>query len=117
MTETDPSGRKPHEAGAKLDAGKPKPALVLGEFSRALWEVSKVGTYGAEKYSASGWVAVPNGEARYADAQMRHWLKHQMGLELDDETNLPHLAHEAWGALAKLDLLLRRLEKEGKWVP
>jgi hypothetical protein len=51
MTETDPNGLDPHEPGAKLDAGKIRPQLVLGGFSRALEEVVKVGTYGANKYT------------------------------------------------------------------
>jgi hypothetical protein len=111
LKEADPSGRSPHEPGAKLDAGKYRPALVLGGFARALAEVSRVGTFGAQKYTENGWVDVPNGEARYADAQMRHWLKSQAGEDIDQETGLLHASHEAWNALAKLDLVLRRMDK------
>ena len=42
--ETDPDGKRPNEAGAKLDAGKNRLGLVLCGFSRALQEVGKVGT-------------------------------------------------------------------------
>ena len=107
MIETDPNGIGQHEAGAKLDAGKIRPGLVLGAFSRALWEVSRVGTYGATKYSDNGWLSVPNGRDRYEDAQLRHWLKKCMGEEVDADTDIDHLAHEAWNALAKLELKLR----------
>ena len=34
--EQDPNGKSPHELGAKLDAGKIRPGLVLGGFARAL---------------------------------------------------------------------------------
>lgn len=100
-----------HEPGAKLDAGKPRPGLVLGGFARALLEVSKVGTFGAAKYTDDGWTEVPNGEARYEDAGLRHWLMSRAGQECDDESELLHLAHEAWNALARLDLKLRREDK------
>jgi hypothetical protein len=111
LTEADPSGRSPHTPGAKLDAGKYRPALVLGGFARALADVSRVGSFGAIKYTENGWVDVPNGEARYADAQLRHFLKSQAGEDIDPETGLLHASHEAWNALAKLDLVLRRMDK------
>lgn len=110
-TELDPTGRDAHTPGAKLDAGKVRPALVLGQFARALWAVSAVGTYGAVKYTENGWISVPNGIDRYDDAKLRHWLKDKMGESLDSDTLLAHAAHEAWNALARLDLLIREQEK------
>lgn len=111
--ESDPSGKSPNTPGAKLDAGKHRPALVLGDFARALTEVSKVGTYGATKYTEHGWVDVPNGIARYEEAAMRHWLSEKAGQEFDLDTGLLHAAHNAWNALARLDLILRKKEKDG----
>lgn len=108
--ETDPNGKDPHQPGAKLDAGKIRPALVLGGFARALIEVSKVGTYGATKYTENGWMEVPNGEPRYDDAGLRHWLYEKAGQECDIDTDLHHAAHQAWNSLARLDLLLRKRE-------
>jgi hypothetical protein len=108
--EADPTGRSPHEAGAKLDQGKVRPALVLGGFARALTEVAKVGSFGAAKYSADGWVSVPNGIARYSDAGLRHWLAKQAGEDKDPDSQLDHLAHAAWNALAVLDLALREAD-------
>lgn len=49
MIEADPNGKKPNEVGAKLDAGKNRLGLVLGGFARALQEIGRVGTYGANK--------------------------------------------------------------------
>ena len=109
--EADPTGRDQHTSGAKLDAGKVRPALVLGGFARALLEVSKVGTFGATKYTDNGWMEVPNGESRYDDAKLRHWLTEKAGKPTDPDTNLIHAAHEAWNALARLDLILREQEK------
>jgi hypothetical protein len=112
LAEKDPTGRDAHVPGAKLDAGKCRPGLVLGSFARALWAVSMVGTYGAIKYTEDGWISVPNGQARYDDAGMRHWLKEKMGEPVDPDTDLDHAAHAAWNALARLDLMIR--ERESK---
>lgn len=100
-----------HAPGAKLDTGKPRVALVLNGFARALIEVSKVGTFGAKKYSDNGWIVVPNGIERYSDALDRHLLEENI-TELDSESELLHAAHSAWNALARLDLILRAKETE-----
>ena len=104
----DPQGIDPHRPGAKLDAGKLRPALVLGGFARALLEVTKVGTFGAVKYTDDGWMQVENGVNRYDDAKLRHWLAEKVGEKSDRESEICHAAHEAWNALARLDLLLRQ---------
>ena len=97
----DPNGKDQHEPGAKLDAGKPRPWLVLGGFRLALMEVVKVGTMGAAKYSDDGWRSVPNGQQRYLDAALRHLLAPDVR---DKESDLSHLAHAAWNILAVLEL-------------
>jgi hypothetical protein len=112
--EKDPLGKSQHEPGAKVDSGKVRMHLITGGMARALTEVAKVGTFGAAKYTDGGWVHVPDGFRRYEDAQQRHAASRHMGEEYDKDSNLPHLAHEAWNALAKLDLYLR--EKEAKKV-
>ena len=85
---------------------------MLGNFARALIEVSEVGTYGAKKYTSHGWLTVPDGIERYDEAMMRHWLKEKAGESCDVDTGLLHQTHLAWNALARLDLMLR--EKEAK---
>jgi len=105
--ERDPNGLAPGMPGAKLDAGKPRAGLVLGDFSRALRAVAEVGTHGAVKYSARGWLAVPDGEGRYTDALYRHLLADASGDALDVDSGLQHLAHAAWNLLAVLELRLR----------
>ena len=105
MKESDPNGKDQHESGAKLDTGKLL-AGILGDFSLALMEIVKVGTYGANKYTRHGWEAVPNGVQRYTDAKWRHLLAQNQN-KLDDDTGLLHLAHEAWNNLAILEFMLR----------
>lgn len=102
--EHDPNGLAQNEPGAKLDAGKIQAALVLGGFAKALEEVSKVGTFGAKKYSPNGWKSVEDGANRYSDAMMRHWLAHQSGELIDADSGLSHLSQVAWNALAVLQL-------------
>lgn len=107
--EKDPYGLSPHQPGAKLDAGKVRPSLVLDDMARAIWAVAEVATYGAEKYSDGGWLLVKNALQRYADAKDRHRIQSANALR-DPETGLLHAAHEAWNALALLELQLRGLE-------
>ena len=107
-TESDPTGKDPHESGSKLDAGKP--ALFRGlidYFPRALDAVAEVSTFGASKYVWKGWETVPDGVARYSDAMVRHLTKEAKGEVLDPDSGLYHAAHTAWGALARLELMLR----------
>lgn len=105
-----PADQQLHVAGAKADAGKLRAGLVFGGFSRALAAVAQVGTFGANKYTANGWLTVPNGLERYEDAGERHRLERRQGIERDTESQLLHRAHEAWNALATLELELRASE-------
>ncbi len=91
----------------KYDSGKIRPSLVLLSMSRALQSVSEVATFGADKYADDGWCQVPDGVKRYTDAMLRHLLAEASGEVNDPESGLPHAAHIAWNALARLDLELR----------
>lgn len=104
----DPNGIDQHTAGAKLDAGKPDASLLL-LFGRALTEVSRVGTFGAKKYSRGGWQFVPDGITRYTAALLRHLFGEANGPR-DEESGLLHAAQVAWNALARLELMLRESE-------
>ena len=101
-----------HSPGAKLDQGKNRLGLVLGGFSRALQQVGKVGTQGANKYSDNGWMEVDDGISRYTDAMLRHYMKEAEGEKFDPELSdmagedIYHAACVAWNALARLDLML-----------
>ena len=108
--EADPSGKSSNEPGAKLDAGKVCPSLIIEGMARALWGVAEVATFGMVKYTRDGWISVPDGQFRYANAGYRHVLKRAMGETVDPDSELWHLKHEAWNALAKLDLAMREEE-------
>ena len=108
--EVDPNGKDAHEAGSKLDAGKPDCSL-LGFFGKALLEVSKVGTIGAKKYSRGGWQHVDSGFDRYTAAMLRHNLAEGYD-ERDEDTGMYHCAQVAWNALARLELFLREKDNE-----
>lgn len=99
-----------HPPGVKLDAGKPTPRLIVQSMPRAMLAVSEVGAYGAAKYSPDGWAEVPDGFARYTDAMLRHLMTEGI-TSRDEESGLLHAAHAAWGAIARLELLLRRMEQ------
>lgn len=65
-------------------------------------DIVKVYTFGAEKYSANSWQNLDDGYNRYKAALFRHIVAYEKGEVLDKESNLPHLAHAAWNALAIL---------------
>lgn len=111
LGEHDPNGLSANTPGAKLDAGKLRANLVLGDFASALEAVCAVGTFGANKYTDHGWLAVDDAETRYSDAFMRHWIRDQQGEAIDPDSGLPHLAHMAWNVLAVLELSLVREEE------
>jgi hypothetical protein len=98
----------------KYDGGKP--ALFRGAvqyFPRAIEAVAEISTFGARKYAWKGWEAVEDGIDRYSDAMVRHLIKEGKGEALDPDSGLLHAAHTAWGALARLELILREREKNG----
>lgn len=109
--ETDPNGKSLNEPGAKADAGKLRPSLIIKDMANAILAVTKIATDGAIKYTRGGWIVVPEAEARYEDAHLRHMLKRFAGEEIDSDSHSLHLAHEAWNALAKLELHIRNANK------
>lgn len=110
QTEKDPTGKNPHEPGAKLDAGKsPLFRGMLSYFPRACSAVANVSRLGAEKYAWKGWESVPDGFNRYSDALARHLLAESHEGPYDASMSEPtlHAAQVAWNSLARLELLLK----------
>ena len=103
LQEKDPNGTDQHAPGAKMDDGKLLAGLVLGDFAHALQDICAVGTYGANKYTDSGWTQVPDGINRYKNAMCRHLLASNYELN-DPESGLPHLHHAGWNILAMMEL-------------
>ena len=111
-SEKDPDGLDPHEEGAKLDAGKAGYTRALRAFPRAISAVNSVSIYGEIKYTLDGWQSVDDGERRYSEAMMRHFVCVSQDDNVDNDSGLHHAAHVAWNALAVLELKLRRFENE-----
>lgn len=101
------------EKGLKYDYGKVRPTLVIDSMREAILAVSKVGTFGAEKYDDDNWKLVKDGEKRYRDAAYRHLLAEGC----DEESGLPHLAHAAWNLLALLQLRCEAAQKGPSPLP
>lgn len=99
-------------------AGKVRVELLDDGFPLALREIAKVMTWaqGAKGYKDHDWQNLPNAETALAAAASRHRTDHikQRVVEgksisecVDPESALLHKAHEAFGVLAQLELMLR----------
>lgn len=76
--------------GKKYDSGKLRYDLVP---AIAEQELTKVLTFGANKYGAENWRLVDGHERRYYAALRRHVNAWRLGEKLDQESGLHHLAH------------------------
>lgn len=98
---------KEEEEGIKYDTEKPKMNLLP---PKAVIEVAKVLTFGAEKYDAENWRKLDNLQSRYTAGALRHIFAHMDGEQLDPETELSHLAHALCCLLFKLEIELEDAE-------
>ena len=113
-TEVDPNGKKAHEPGAKLDAGKsPMFRGALSYFPRAMEQLALLSAVGARKYAWKGWESVPDGINRYSDGLVRHLAEEGKGEDVDPDTGLLHATAVFWNAGARLELMLRERENRG----
>ena len=97
------------DVGKKWDGEKPKLHLLP---PKAILEVGKVLTYGAEKYDEENWRKLDNLQDRYTSAALRHLFAHIDGEETDEETQLSHLAHAMCSLLFKLEIELENAKIE-----
>lgn len=99
--------------GKKYDSGKSMVGTLCRVFPRALLGVGQCIEFGTRKYpKPDNWKLVENAFNRYQDSMVRHYLKFLAGQEADSETNLLHLKHMVWNALAVLELYLMENEDE-----
>lgn len=100
----------------KADAGKPDHSLLEVGFPNALAMIQATLDYGAVKYEAHSWRKVPDGFKRYDKAARRHRnqrdaitaaLGPRTFLYPDDESGLPHVAHELFNLMAQIELYLQ----------
>lgn len=98
--------------------GKVRVELVDDGFPLALREIAKVMTWAqTEKgYKDHDWQNLPDAQVQLAAAASRHRtdqiMMHRVGRKpllecVDPESKLVHKAHEAFGVLAQLELMLR----------
>ena len=93
--------------GKKYDSGKSMVGTLCRVFPRALLGIGQCIEFGTRKYpKPDNWKLVDGAFTRYQDSMMRHYLKFLAGQEKDSETNLLHLKHMVWNALAILELYL-----------
>lgn len=110
---TNDADEKKEQGAIKYDGGKsPIFRGALAYFPLAISEVARVSAFGASKYEWNGWRGVDDGFARYTDAMVRHLTREGAKEVLDTDSGLLHAAHVAWGALARLELLLREREQK-----
>lgn len=79
-----------------VDTGFPNALLALGEVMT--WAALNKG------YKVNDWKDLPNPEMSFIGAASRHRNERMAGRERDHESNLLHLAHEAFNVLAQLEL-------------
>ena len=99
----------------KADAGKRRPSLIQVGFAKAIRLVQATMEYGGIKYEAHSWRRVPDAKTRYFEAAERHrqdrmlWLQQRpddhTGAK-DDESGLPHIAHEIFNLMALMELCI-----------
>lgn len=102
--------------------GKVRVELVDDGFPLALREIAKVMTWAqtAKGYKDHDWQNLPNPEQGLAAATSRHRTDHIIQRQVDKsaaiectdhESEILHKAHEAFGVLAQLELILRGVIK------
>jgi len=92
--------------GVKYDEGKPRYDLLP---PYALSQLVAVYTFGAKKYDDDNW-RLGMKWRRVFGAILRHLWAFWGGEETDPESNVPHLAHAAWGCFTLLDYMRYRRE-------
>ena len=89
--------------GIKYDGEKPMMHLLP---PKAINEVAKVLTFGAQKYDEENWRKLDNLQSRYTSGALRHIFAHIDSETLDTESGLSHLAHAICCLLFKLEIEL-----------
>ena len=100
--------------GVKKDDEKlPMGIVIQRQFPNALKAIAKCSLYGHNKYKETDvdWMnfeRLDNAKERYFNALSRHFLDAGIDLsEKDNESELPHIYHVAWNAMALLEVLTK----------
>jgi hypothetical protein len=92
---------KPAE-NPKTGAGRLKPEPHLMSPIAKLWILAAL-EQGAWKYGPVNWRSVPIPTNTYISAMERHLDEYKSGIDLADDSKIPHLAHIAASAIILLD--------------
>ena len=95
--------------GKKFDSDKPRMDLLP---PKAIFEVAKVLSFGAQKYDPENWRLLDNLQSRYTAGALRHIFAHMDGEKDDPESNISHLAHALCCLLFKLEIELENAKIE-----
>lgn len=98
--------------GIKHDEGKPRMSLIP---QKAVREVAKVMTFGAEKYGTHNYLLGMD-HLRLIDAALRHINSHLTGETLDPESGVLHLAHAASSVLMTIELILNGAGEDNRFI-
>jgi hypothetical protein len=88
--------------GKKFDGGKLRYDLLP---VKPIEDVTKVITFGANKYGDNNWKQLNNARERYYAACARHIAEYRKGNQIDDESGLPHLAHAMCNIIFIMELM------------
>jgi hypothetical protein len=112
-SEIRPAGKpaKIEGGGTKHDSGKPRTDLLPPD---ALLEVSKVFTFGGNKYGDYNWCKGFKW-SRLLGAALRHLFAFMRGEDKDPESNHSHLAHAACCVLMLISHEQRKLGEDDRW--
>lgn len=80
--------------GMKFDTGKLCYTPLMRGLALPLRAVAAVLSYGKQKYAEDSWQEVPDAKNRYENAYYRHMNARLSGETYDEESGLPHMAHE-----------------------
>jgi 5'(3')-deoxyribonucleotidase len=98
------------EIGLRFNSGKIRYDL-LEPF--AIEKLAEVFTKGAKKYAPNNWLLGLPWMSTVASLE-RHLAKFKQGVDFDEETNLLHIAHVAWNAMALISYYKYRPEFDNR---
>lgn len=75
-------------------------------------KIVEVYHFGAQKYAPNTWKQLEDGENRYRAALLRHLAAHQKGELHDPESDLLHMQHVCWNAIALLHFALEKEKRK-----
>ena len=100
----------PTPIALKYDQGKPEMALIPPE---AMYEIARVFTFGADKYTANNWRNGFNW-IRVGSAVLRHIYSWIGGEDNDPESGCSHLAHAVCGLMFLLTFQAKNIGEDDR---